>query len=122
MGHVLAAVSDLLFRAKIREAARQVGRALSVVTTGDAALEQALSAAPDFIIIDLGDRRFDACDTIRRLKADPRVARIPVIGFFPHVLVGAKHAAKEAGCDRILPRSAFSANLPSLLSNGEHGV
>jgi hypothetical protein len=38
-----------------------------------------------------------------------------VLGFLSHVQHDLKAAAAEAGCDRILPRSAFTAELPDIL-------
>jgi CheY-like chemotaxis protein len=116
--HVLAAVSDLFFRAKIRAVGQSVGREVAVATTGAAVLERARAAPPQLIVIDLADRRFDACEVVRSLKADPTLRAIPVIGFFPHVLADMKREAVEAGCDSVLPRSAFSVRLPALLAAG----
>jgi hypothetical protein len=38
-----------------------------------------------------------------------------IIGFLSHVQGDLKLKAHEAGCDMVLPRSAFSQNLPQLL-------
>jgi hypothetical protein len=37
------------------------------------------------------------------------------LGFYSHVQHELKLAAVEAGCDRILARSAFTAQLPDIL-------
>ena len=38
-----------------------------------------------------------------------------IIGFLSHVQGDLKQKAHEVGCDMVLPRSAFSQNLPQLL-------
>ena len=38
-----------------------------------------------------------------------------IIGFLSHIQGELKVKAQEAGCDMVLPRSAFSQNLPQLL-------
>jgi hypothetical protein len=43
-----------------------------------------------------------------------------VIGFLSHVQGDLQQKAHEAGCDMVLPRSAFSQNLPQLLRR--HGA
>ncbi|MGB7329904.1 MAG: response regulator, partial [Terriglobales bacterium] len=43
-----------------------------------------------------------------------------IIGFLSHVQGVLKQKAHEAGCDMVLPRSAFSQNLPQLLRR--HGA
>ena len=44
----------------------------------------------------------------------------PIIGFLSHVQGDLKQKAHEVGCDMVLPRSAFSQNLPQLLRR--HGA
>jgi len=39
-----------------------------------------------------------------------------LLGFLSHVQVDLQRAAIAAGCDEVMPRSAFSANLNQILS------
>ncbi|MBV9211197.1 MAG: hypothetical protein JOZ52_11235, partial [Acidobacteria bacterium] len=41
---------------------------------------------------------------------------IPLVGFFSHVQTELQRRGAQAGYDRILPRSAFSKNLPQILT------
>ena len=52
---------------------------------------------------------------IRQLKADDELQKTPILAFFSHVQVELRRAAQEAGCERVLPRSEFTATLPELL-------
>jgi hypothetical protein len=49
------------------------------------------------------------------LKADEQTKRINLIGYLSHVQGELKVQAQEAGCDMVMPRSAFSQNLPQIL-------
>ena len=62
---------------------------------------------PPSCSIDLDSARLPSTEAITALKADPSLARIPVVGFFSHVHAGSARSARELGCSRVLPRSAF---------------
>ncbi len=113
--NVLAAVDDLFFSTKIETTARQIGAKLTIVRDARELGEYLEEALPNLIIIDLNSRTCAPIESIRRIKADSRLAGIPVIGFFSHVQVELERDAREAGCDRILARSAFSRKLPDIL-------
>lgn len=113
---VLVAVTDLVFLAAIRRAAEE--RGLSVVPVRDVAelLDRAPRERPAMIIFDLMDRRMDVWAALDVLKADDQLKGIPTVGFFAHVHTEVKEHARRAGCDRVLPRSAFLTQLPQLLA------
>jgi PleD family two-component response regulator len=116
---VLAAVDDLFFWSKIESVARNLGVAMSrSVDPSDLELRLAEST-PRLILIDLNSRTFPPFETIARLKGDPRLRETQIVGFFSHVQVELVQRAKEAGCDLVLPRSAFSARLPQILKAQE---
>jgi serine phosphatase RsbU (regulator of sigma subunit) len=50
-----------------------------VASSGQKALELAFSAPPDLILLDVMMPEMDGHEVIRRLKADPRTMRVPVI-------------------------------------------
>jgi CheY-like chemotaxis protein len=110
---VVAAVNDLLFGARIRGAAQQAGVTVTFARSPDALLEQAAGAR--LVLLDLETRWLDAPALIARLKSEPRMAGVPVIAFGAHVQGAALVAARAAGADRVLARSAFVNALPGLL-------
>jgi hypothetical protein len=59
--------------------------------------------------------------TIRKLKAEPSLSSTRVVGFFSHVRLDIRDAAKAAGCDVILPRSAIVSALSGLISGNATG-
>ncbi len=111
---IVVLVEDLFFLAKIRETAKALG--ITVVTgdsrVGPAAIAEAL---PQTIILDLNSRGLPAVDWIRALKADPITRPIRIVGFASHVQEQLISAARAAGCDSVMARSAFTQQLPNLL-------
>lgn len=72
--------------------------------SGDEALAQALTAAPDIILLDLQLPDIDGWEVARRLKADSRTRHIPVIALTAHALQSERVRSLKAGCDGFLPK------------------
>jgi CheY-like chemotaxis protein len=111
---LLAVVDDLFFLAKIQHTAKLLGVAVETVTPGKLA-DRAAQAPVRGVLLDLNHRSGSALDALRAIKADAKVGRTPVVGFLSHVQADLAAAAREAGCDLVLARSAFSQKLPELL-------
>ena len=112
--NVIAAVDDLFFAAKITEAARRAGVPVQFVKDERSLLESA-EHKPALIIIDLNCAGVKPLECISKLKADPELKAISLLGYVSHVEGELKKKAHTLGCDMVLPRSAFSQNLVSLL-------
>jgi len=111
---VLAVLEDLFFTVKINEAAKQAGLPVTFVKSEHDVLEQARNQQA-LIILDINFQGIDPLSLIRKLKADEQTKRINLIGYLSHVQGELKLQAQEAGCDMVMPRSAFSQNLPQIL-------
>jgi CheY-like chemotaxis protein len=111
---ILACVDDLFFLAKIRETAKVIG---VTVVTGDSrrGLAAIADPKPQAILLDLSARGLPAVDWIRALKSDPATRLIRIVAFASHVQEQLISAAREAGCDAVMARSAFTQQLPTLL-------
>jgi two-component system, OmpR family, KDP operon response regulator KdpE len=59
--------------------AEKLGHQVIPALTGAAALEAAITAQPDIIVLDMGLPDADGRDVLNRLKADKRTAQIPVV-------------------------------------------
>jgi CheY-like chemotaxis protein len=115
---VVAVVSDLMFTAKIQDAAKRAGVEALFVKSKPQAIEAAKSG-PALMIIDLNERGLDALDLIATLKADDQTRAVHLLGYVSHVETDVRRGALEKGCDEVLPRSAFSKNLQMILQR--HG-
>jgi PleD family two-component response regulator len=112
---VLIAVDDFLFRSKIRATAKQAGVDVTFARTPSEILEQARELKPSLAIFDLNSASLEPIATIAALKRDPALASIRTLGFVSHVDTARIQAAREAGTDDVLARSAFAANLGDIL-------
>jgi CheY-like chemotaxis protein len=119
---IFAFIDDLFFVAKIQETSRKLNVKVEFVKSDKDILERmALNGdeKPSLIIFDLNSANAKPLATIPRLKKELKKGTT-IIGFLSHVQGDLKVKAMEAGCDMVVPRSAFSQNLPSLLRR--HGA
>ena len=112
---IIAAVDDIFFAAKIRAAAEHIGVTVEFPRSADKLLESARAAAPDLLILDLHAQRADPFVLAQNLKADQHLRTIPIVAFFSHVQTELFDRAQNAGVNRVMPRSAFTKNLPDIL-------
>jgi CheY-like chemotaxis protein len=113
---VIAAVEDLLFRSKISETASNLGIEAAFPRSTTRLLEALRESAPDLLVLDLNSARFEPLMLLRRLRSDEATRDVPTVGFLSHVQKDLAVAAREAGCDRVVARSAFTKDLPRILA------
>lgn len=116
---IVAAVDDLLFSSKIRTVGRQVGAELAFARTPDEILARVRADRPPLVVFDLNSTKSDPIATIAAIRADVTLTNVRVLAFASHVHVDLIRAARDAGADEVLPRSAFAARLPEILSGGK---
>jgi CheY-like chemotaxis protein len=119
---IFAFVDDLFFQAKIQETARKLNVKVEFVKTEpdlSDRLKQNGEEKPSLIIFDLNSSSVKPLTLIPKLKSKLKKGT-SIIGFLSHVQGDLKQKAHEAGCDMVVPRSAFSQNLPQLLRR--HGA
>jgi CheY-like chemotaxis protein len=78
---------------------------------GMEALQRAVEASPDIILMDLSLPVMDGWEATRRLKADKRTAQIPVVALTGHALAGISEGAKKAGCDAFVTKPCLPEDL-----------
>jgi hypothetical protein len=111
-------IEDLFFLAKIQETARKLGVKVEFVK-GDKDSVARLTGLPDaerptLLVFDLNNLNAKPMTLIPKFKAKLKKAT-SIIGFLNHLQGELKAKALEAGCDTVMPRSAFSQSLPNLL-------
>jgi hypothetical protein len=111
-------IEDLFFLAKIQEAARKIGVKVAFVKADKDIVSRLADvpegSRPSLIVFDLNNVSAKPLTLIPRLKSKMKRGT-SVIGFLSHLQGDLKAKAMEAGCDMVMPRSAFSQNLPNLL-------
>jgi CheY-like chemotaxis protein len=119
---IFAFVEDLFFLTKIQETGRKMNVKVEFVKTEKDLTERLQSngeGKPSLIIFDLNNANAKPLTLIPKLKSKLKKGT-SIIGFLSHVQGDLKQKAHEVGCDMVLPRSAFSQNLPQLLRR--HGA
>ena len=105
---------DLIFTSRIIATARAQGLTIKASRSVEALDALARQQAPSGVLLDLGNPGLDVPDLIARLRAAcPVMPR--VVGYGSHVDAAGLRAARAAGCDLVLPRSAFVEQLPAAL-------
>jgi hypothetical protein len=116
-------IEDLFFVAKIQEAARKMGIKVEFAKAEKETLAKITGASDEdrasLIVFDLNNLAAKPLTVIPKLKAKLKRGT-SIIGFLSHLQGDLKVKAVEAGCDMVMPRSAFSQNLPNLLRR--HGL
>lgn len=113
-------IEDMFFLAKIQETARKLGVKVEYVKNGDKdALVAKLAELPEnerpkLLVFDLNNLNAKPLTLIPKFKSKLKKAT-SIIGFLNHLQGELKAKALEAGCDTVMPRSAFSQSLPNLL-------
>jgi len=113
---VLAAVEDLLFRSKISETASSLGIEATFPRSPRRLLEAIQDSPPDLLVLDLNSARFEPLTLLESVRSDEATRDVPTVGFLSHVQKDLAIAAREAGCDRVVARSAFTRDLPRILA------
>jgi PleD family two-component response regulator len=113
---VLAAVEDLLFQSKISETASQLGIEASFPRNPRRLLEVLRESPPDLLVLDLNSARFEPLALLLSVRSEEATRDVPTVGFLSHVQRDLAVAAREAGCDRVVARSAFTRDLPRILA------
>jgi len=119
---IFAFVDDLFFQAKIQETARKLNVKVEFCKAEKDLLDhmkQNGEEKPSLIIFDMNNVNAKPLTLIPKLKTKLKKGT-SIIGFLSHVQGDLKQKAHEVGCDMVLPRSAFSQNLPQLLRR--HGA
>ena len=112
---ILVAVDDMLFSSKIRTTAKQAGVDIVFARTPADIIDQARALKPSLVIFDLNSAKADPIATVAALKADAGLAAIPTLGFVSHVHTDVIDAARHAGIDTVMARSAFAGQLAEIL-------
>ncbi len=116
--HIYFFVEDLFIAAKVQETAKKQGIKVAFIKNEKEALAELTSGEdtnrPALIVFDLNNANAKPLTLIPKLKTKLKRSA-SIIGFLSSIQGDLKAKAVEAGCDTVMPRAAFSQNLPNLL-------
>ena len=75
------------------------GYTVTVAVDGLTGVSAAQSTLPDLVLMDIGLPDIDGLEATRRLKADERTRRIPIVVLTAHAMAGDQKHAFDAGGD-----------------------
>jgi DNA-binding NarL/FixJ family response regulator len=104
---------DLIFTSKVTGTARELGH--RVMTAGNVALASSMLEQwkPVVVFVDLSAG--ELVSPVALLSYQKVAPGTPFVAFGSHVDTASLAAAAAAGCDPVLPRSRFTAELPALI-------
>ena len=123
--HIYFFIEDMFFLAKIQETAKKLGIKVGFLKNENEKetvakfMDAPEGQRPSLIVFDLNNSSAKPLTLIPKLKAKLKKGT-SIIGFLSHLQGDLKGKAVEAGCDMVMPRSAFSQNLPNLMRR--HGL
>ena len=112
---ILCVVDDLMFSVKISTAAKSLGAEVFFERKPEDVITQVRDKQPSLVIFDLNSSKLKPMDAIAAMKADTELATVPTLGYVSHVDSDTIAAARRAGVDEVLARSAFVERLGEIL-------
>ena len=113
---ILAVLDDLMFTSKIKTTANQIGVTVAFARSAENALAEMRKSPPSLVILDLNNARTNPLGIVAGMREDPALKAIHIVGYASHVQVDVINAARQAGVDDVMARSAFTQNLAEILS------
>jgi DNA-binding NarL/FixJ family response regulator len=110
---VAVLVDDMFFSVKINAAVSACNRVVKRIKSREQ-LEALVADPPSLIIVDLNSDRLDPLEAIHFLKGSTELGSVSVVAFVSHVQTELIRSAQSAGCDYVLPRSAFIQRLTEI--------
>ena len=113
---IVCAIDDLIFSIKVSTAAKSLQADVYFERSGDRLLETIRDKRPSLVIFDLNSARLRPLDAIAALKRDPDLLGTRTLGYVSHVDTATIDAARAAGIDQVMARSAFVTQLGEILT------
>ncbi len=113
---VLCVVDDLLFSVKISTAAKSLGVDIYFERVAENVVPRIREKQPQLVIFDLNSAKLRPMQAVAEVKADPALRGIRTLGYVSHVQTDTINAARDAGIDQVLARSAFAERLREILT------
>jgi PAS domain S-box-containing protein len=100
----------------LADSLRSLGSTVDTARTGLEALEHTRAGLPDLIVMDIQMPGMDGLEAIQRLRADPALARIPIIALTALVMPGDRERCLTAGASAYLTKPIHLAGLVGVMA------
>ena len=116
MTTILAAVNDIFFYTKLRDALKPQGYQLERARSQQDVPDKAALLLPSAFVLDMNDPGLDGLKALEAIRADARFKDLPILAFANHEEVGTWQQAKRLGVTRIVSRNEFSSRTRELIT------
>jgi two-component system cell cycle response regulator DivK len=99
MPKILLVEDNAMNRDMLSRRLEKKGYQVVLAVDGQSGVELAQAEMPDLILMDMSLPVLDGWEASRKLKADPRTRRVPIIALTAHAMASDRERAIEAGCD-----------------------
>ena len=99
MASILLVEDNEMNRDMLSRRLERKGFQVIIAVDGAEGVAKAESELPDIILMDMSLPILDGWEATRRLKANDRTKRIPIIAQTAHAMAGDREKCLEAGCD-----------------------
>jgi len=105
-----------------RDILRFKGYRVTEATTGEDAVASAATEPPDLVLMDIQLPGIDGIEAFRRIRSDPKTAKIPVVALTASVMAGDRERFDKAGFDGFIAKpidvKQFPDQVASYLAKG----
>ena len=105
---------DLIFTSRVTGTGTASGVAVRIAKSPGALLNMARLVPPACVILDLHNPGLNIAECVAALKT--LTPPPTIVAYGAHVDTATLKAAREAGCDHVMPRSQFVEELPTQLA------
>lgn len=117
---VILLTTDLMTSSRVEGAAARTGIELLTAGSAENALDRVEPTGSNLVLVDLATIGGDPREIVERLRGTGEGAA--VVAFGPHVHKERLDAARAAGCDRVLTRGQFFAEVDAVLEDAAKGA
>jgi CheY-like chemotaxis protein len=108
VARVLLLTADLLFGSNVAGGLGSAGHEVELVADGPALRDALLREAAAIVTVDLTTDELQRVQSVRELREEGFIKRIPVLAYYSHVEPGVRELALAEGFDLVVPRSRMA--------------
>ncbi|EIJ35531.1 hybrid sensor histidine kinase/response regulator [Thiothrix nivea] len=113
--HILLVDDDEMNRFFGRELLNRLNATTTAVDSGAEAIHQLEQHTFDLIFMDVSMPEMDGYETTRKIRTDPRFAKLPIIALTAHAITGEKERCLDAGMNDYLTKPFALVDMQTLL-------
>lgn len=114
---IIVVEDNVDFQELLAMSASSWGHVVECASDGEEGLNRILNEAPDLALVDIGLPGLDGYEVARRVRADPRGARVALVALTGYGSRDQKALALQSGFDCVLVKPVEPAHLQKVLSS-----